>query len=82
VYVYEDGTYNGNRARLIVKRNTALGITADTVLDTATVASDLAWEGLTGTTVAVTDNGTLEFTVYLDGTAGNLYVGSFSATVA
>lgn len=82
VYVYEDGSYNGNRARLIVKRNDALGITADTVLDTATAASDAAWEALTGTTAAVTDSGTLEFIIDCDGTAGNLFVDTFSATVA
>lgn len=79
VYVYEDGSYNGNRARLIVKKNVAMGISADTVLDTATASSDLAWEQLTGTTAAVTDDGTLEFVVDCDGTAGNLFVDSFSA---
>lgn len=78
VYVYEDGSYNGARARLIVKRNDALGITSDTVLDTATASSDAAWEALTGTTVSVTDDGTLEFVVDCDGTAGNLFVDSFS----
>lgn len=82
VYVYEDGSYNGARARLIVLRNDVLGITADTVLDTATAASDAAWEALTGTTAAVTDSGTLEFIVDCDGTAGNLFVDTFSATVA
>jgi hypothetical protein len=78
VYVYEDGSYNGTRARLIVKRNDALGISADTVLDTATAASDAAWEALTGTTAAVTDDGVLEFVIDCDGTAGNLFVDSFS----
>ena len=82
VYVYEDGSYNGNRARLILKRNDALGVTSDTVLDTATASSDGAWEALTGTTAAVTDNGVLEFVVDCDGTAGNLFVDTFSATVA
>lgn len=81
VYVYEDASYNGARARLIVKQNYALGITADTVLDTATAASDGAWEALTGTTAAVTDDGVLEFVVDCDGTAGNLFVDTFSATV-
>jgi hypothetical protein len=79
VYVYEDGSYNGARARLIVKRNDALGISADVVLDTATAASDAAWEALTGTTAAVTDDGVLEFVVDCNGTAGNLYVDTFSA---
>ena len=44
VYVQEDGSYNGARARLILKRNDAMGIAADVVLDTATAASDGAWE--------------------------------------
>lgn len=82
VYVYEDASYNGARARLIVKRNDAMGISADTVLDTATAASDAAWEALTGTTAAVTADGVLEFVVDCDGTAGNLFVDTFSATVA
>lgn len=82
VYVFEDATYNGARARLILKRNDAIGISADTVLDTATAASDLAWEALTGTTAAATDDGTMEFVIDCDGTAGNLYVDTFTATVA
>lgn len=82
IFVQEDGPYNGARSRLIVKRNDAMGISADTVLDTATSASDAAWEGLTGTTATVTDNGVLEFSIDCDGTAGNLYVASASAVVA
>jgi hypothetical protein len=78
VYVYEDGSYNGQRARLIVKRNDSLGITADTLLDTATASSDAAWEGLTGTTAAATADGVMEFVVECDGTAGNLFVDSFT----
>ena len=80
IYVYEDASYNGARARLIVKQNDAVGIAADTVLDTATAASDAAWEGLTGTTAAATDDGVMEFVVDCDGTAGNLFVDSFSVT--
>lgn len=82
IYVYEDGSYNGNRARLIVKANAALGIAADAVLDTATAASDAAWEALTGTTAAVTDSGVLEFCVDIDGTSGNVFLDTFSYTVA
>ena len=82
VYVYEDAAYNGARARLVLKQNHALGITADVVLDTATAASDAAWEALTGTTAAVTDDGCLEFYIDCDGTAGNLFVGSVSAIAA
>ena len=78
VFVYEDASYNGARARLIVLANIPMGIAADTVLATATAASDLAWESLSGTTASVTSNGTLEFVVDCDGTAGNLFVDSFS----
>jgi hypothetical protein len=82
IYVYEDGSYNGARARLIVKRNDALGITSDVVLDTATAASDGAWEALTGTTAAVTDDGTIEVVIDVDGTAGSIYIGDVSYNVA
>lgn len=80
VYVYEDASYNGARARLILKRNDAIGITSDTVIDTATAASDAAWEQLTGTTASASDDGVMEFVVDCDGTAGNLFVDSFTAT--
>ncbi len=82
IYVYENGSYNGARARLWVKRNDAMGINADTLLDTATAASDGAWEELTGTTSAATSDGTLEFYISCNGTAGSLFVASASATVA
>lgn len=78
VYVYEDASYNGARSRLILKRNDAIGITSDTVIDTATAASDAAWEGLTGTTATATDDGVMEFVIDCDGTAGNLFVDSFT----
>ena len=81
VYVYEDASYNGARARLILLRNDALGITSDTVIDTATAASDAAWEALTGTTAAATDAGVMEFVVDCNGTSGNLIIDSFSAVV-
>jgi hypothetical protein len=89
VYVREsvvgDGyDYSGNRIRLILKQNDALGITADTVIDTATVASEGAFELLTGTTAAATDDGVMEFVVDCDyGTANSwINVDDFSATVA
>lgn len=78
VYVYENGAYNGNRARLIVKRNDAVGITSDTVLDTRTGASDATWELMSGTTASVTDDGVVEFVVDCDGTAGVVWVDSFT----
>lgn len=82
VYVYETATYNGTRAGLYVRKNTRMGITSDTLLDTATAASDEAWEELTGTTVAVSADGVIEFYVACDGTAtaGALYVDDWSVT--
>lgn len=78
VYVYEDASYNGVRARLIVKANSAIGIDEDTVLDTATAASDAAWEQLTGATIVATADGVMEFFIDCDGTAGNLFVDDFT----
>jgi hypothetical protein len=71
-------TYNGNQPRLIVRKNVAAGISADTVLDTATAASDGAWEQLTGTTAAVTDDCVLQFIVDCDGTEGWINVDDFA----
>lgn len=74
--VVGDGTaYNGNQPRLILRRNSILGITTDTVIDTATASADGAYETLTGTTSAATDDGVFEFYVDCDGTTGwvNLY---------
>lgn len=69
--VVGDGAdYNGNRIRLILRRNVAMGISQDVVLDTATVASEGAFEQLSGTTDAVTDDGVLEFYIDCDGTTG------------
>lgn len=62
--VVGDGTdYNGQRARLFVRKNVAAGIASDTLLATATVASEGAWETLSAATIAVTDDCVLEFYV-------------------
>ncbi len=61
--------YNGNQPRLVVKANPAMGIAADTVLDTATVGLD-SWENLSGVTPAVTADGVVEVVVDCDGTTG------------
>jgi len=76
VWVYKsaagDGAaYNGNQPRLVLKKNVAAGISADTVL--ATAAHGLGtWVGgqLSGTTPAVTDDAILTVVVDCDGTAG------------
>lgn len=79
--VVGDGTdYNGNRIRLIVKKNVAAGITSDTVLATATVASEGAFETISGTTASVTDDAVLQFVVDCDGTTG--WINVDTATVS
>jgi len=75
-----DGTdYNGARVQLCVKRNHAAGITDDIVLDTATAASEGAWETLSGTTPAVADDCVLEFYATFSGTAGWVNVDDWDA---
>ncbi len=61
--------YNGVQPRLILKANSAIGVASDTVLDTMSIGSG-AWEQLTGTTPAATDDGVFEFVVDCDGTTG------------
>lgn len=81
--VVGDGTaYNGNRIRLFVKANVALGINSDTLLVTATGASSGAFELISGTTAAVTGDGVLEFYLDCDGTTGwvNIDTASFTPT--
>ena len=66
----EGGAYNGNQPRLIVRRNDAIGLTADTVLATGSSAVG-TWEKLSATvSVSPTDAGALEFIVDCDGTQG------------
>lgn len=79
--VVGDGTdYAGGRIRLIVRKNVAAGITADTVLATATVASEGAFETIQGTTAAVTDDAVLSFVVDCDGTTGWIDADTWTAT--
>lgn len=62
--------------RLVVRRNVAAGITADTVLATHGGGAD--WVTLSGTTVSVTDDCILEFFVDCDGSTGWINVDDFS----
>ncbi len=77
----DGAAYTGAQPRLILKRNDAVGVTSDTVIDTMT-ASTGSWETLTGTTGTVTDDGVLEFYVDCDGTAGWSNVDNWAASVA
>jgi hypothetical protein len=71
ISVIGDGAaYNGNFPRLIQKRNSSMGITADVILATATVASSGAWELIQGTTAAATEDGVYTFCLDCDGTTG------------
>ena len=71
--------YNGNQPRLIVKRNSAVGVTADTVLDTMTAAVG-TWESLSGTTATPDSDGVLEFYVECDGTAGSINIENWTVS--
>lgn len=78
IYVYKDSAYNGNQPRLVVVRNIAAGISADTVLATYSSGTG-SWNQISGTTAAVTDDCVLDFFVDCDGTAGWINADTFSA---
>lgn len=75
----DGAAYNGNQPRLVVKRNDAIGVTSDTVLDTMTAAVG-SWEQLSGTTAAATDDGAFEVVVDCDGTTGWINVDDWSVS--
>jgi hypothetical protein len=77
-YVRKDSSYTGSAARLVQIANTAIGVTADTVLDTHTAAADV-WQRLSGTTAAASEDGVCTFVVEVDGSAGAVYVDDWSA---
>lgn len=79
VYVQKVGTYNGAQPRLVIKRNDSAGYTADTVAATMSTGTG-AWESLTTTIAAATDDVVLEVVVDCDGTTGSVYVDDWSAT--
>ncbi len=80
--VIGDGAaYNGALPQLVVKKNYAIGLTTDTVLATATVASSGAFEFITGTSPVATDNGAFTFCVTCDGTTGFVNVDSWIVEV-
>jgi hypothetical protein len=80
--VIGDGAvYNGALPQLVVKKNYAIGLTSDTVLATATVASSGAFEFISGTTPVATDNGAFTFCITGNGTAGFFNADSWSVEV-
>ncbi|MBA3761719.1 MAG: hypothetical protein H0X04_00050 [Chthoniobacterales bacterium] len=78
--VVGDGTaYNGNQPRLMLRTNRPAGITVDTVIATAAAAAG-AWEQLSGTLPAPTDNTVYELFIDCDGTAGWVNVDDWGLT--
>lgn len=68
--VGDGAAYNGNLPRLWVRKNNSIGLSTDTLLATATAASVGAFEFISGTTPAATDDGVFSFYVDCDGTTG------------
>jgi hypothetical protein len=69
--VVGDGTvYNGSEVRMIQREDAAIGVASDTVLTSTTAAAYGAFEKLTATTAAVTDNGVVRILLDCDGTTG------------
>jgi hypothetical protein len=78
VKVQIDGSYNGSTMpQLVVLKNRAAGINADTVLDTHAGGTG-SFETLTGVTAAVAADCILEFVVRVYGNAGNVWVDTWS----
>jgi hypothetical protein len=80
-WVQKDGSYNGNAPRLMQKANPAVGISADAVLATATLTSASTWYQVCGTTATFSDNGVATTFVDVDGTAGNIFVSDWVASI-
>lgn len=74
----DSADYGGNKPRLILKANPALGVNSDTVLATAAAAIG-NWELLSGTTAAASDDGVYEAYVDCDGTTGFVSVDDWTA---
>jgi hypothetical protein len=75
-----DAVYNGAQPRLMYVFNPVAGNFAETTGATATAASNGAWETLTYTTPAVSNDCVLEFYVDCDGSTGFLNVDDWSTT--
>jgi len=74
-----DGTaYNGNQVRLIQRADAATGNNTDVVLASSTNAANGAFQLLTATIAAVTDDCAVTFYIDADGTAGWVNVDDWS----
>jgi hypothetical protein len=82
LWVRKDAAYAGSTPRAFIRANPALGLDADLVLDSLTVAADI-WERLTGTQNPIAeDDGVIEVIVDCDGSAGNVYVADATASTS
>ena len=70
--------YNGTAPRLILKRNGAMGINSDILMDQLDTTSENFLK-LAGVTPAVTDAGVLEFYIDCDGTQGWINIDNWTA---
>jgi hypothetical protein len=81
VQVQKNGTYNGAAPRLILKRQDSMGVTSDTVKATFSASAN-TWQAQVGSSPTAPQDGVYEFIIDCDGTAGSVFVGDTSATVA
>jgi hypothetical protein len=80
--VVGDGTqYNGNEVQIKLLADPAIGITSDTILATSTAFSNGAFELISGTIPALTDNGAARVVATCDGTAGWVNVDLWSVVL-
>lgn len=79
-YIRKDGSYNGTAPRLMLRRNDAIGVTADTVLATSALVAADTWYAVTAALPVATLDGIAEVYVDCDGTAGSIYVDDWSVT--
>jgi hypothetical protein len=81
VWVLKDAAYSDPATpTLVLKSNPALGVDDDLTLMALNVAAVNVWTQLSGTTPAATDDGVVEFVVFTQGTAGNVYVGQWTVS--
>jgi hypothetical protein len=80
--VVGDGTqYNGNEVQIKLLADPALGITSDTILATSSAFSNGAFELISGSIPALTDNGVARVVATCDGTAGWVNVDLWSVVL-
>ena len=79
VKVQKSAGYNGStEPQLVLLANPQIGIASDAVIDTLSIGSG-SFETLTGVTAAASADGVMEFIVRCYGTAGSIYVDTWSA---